>query len=109
MRIHIHDCFRDFNAPLTPAPRPADSSGATIAVNGLLLLSQQETTIEAKNQWSDAAIQILSNITTLAWNPHWQSLLSNGTVDEPTNNLLTGIVYGSSLGGFILEPLSHHI
>lgn len=84
----------DFNAPLTPAPRPADSSGATIAVNGLLLLSQQETTIEAKNQWSDAAIQILSNITTLAWNPHWQSLLSNGTVDEPTNNLLTGIVYG---------------
>jgi len=84
----------DFNAPLTPAPRPADSSAATIVVNGLLLLSQQETTAEAKNQWTDAALQILTNITTLAWNPPWQSLLSNGTVNEPANNLFTGIVYG---------------
>jgi len=81
----------DFNAP---APRPADSSAATIAVNGLLLLSQQETTTEAKNQWIDAALQILNNITTLAWNPAWQSLLSNGTVDEPEHNELTGIIYG---------------
>jgi len=85
---------RDFNAPLTPAPRPADSSAATIAVNGLLLLSQQETAQDAKQQWIDGALTILNNITTLAWNPSWQSLLSNGTVNWPANNFLTGIVYG---------------
>ena len=69
------------------------------------MLSQQETTTEAKNQWSDAALQILNNITTLAWNPAWQSLLSNGTVNEPENNTLTGIIYGPLIQGFILERL----
>lgn len=86
---------RDFNAPLTPAPRPADSSAATIAVNALLLLAQQESAPDAKQKWIDGALQILSNITALAWKPSWQSLLSNGTVNEPRNNFLTGIVYGS--------------
>jgi len=81
----------DFNAPV---PRPADSSAATIVINGLLLLSRQETTTEAKNQWTNAALQILNNITTLAWNPAWQSLLSNGTVNEPEHNVGTGIIYG---------------
>jgi hypothetical protein len=86
---------RDFNAPLTPPPRPADSSAATIAANGLLLLAQQETTAAARQMWTNSALQILSNITTLAWRPSWQSLLSNGTVNEPVGNLLTGIVYGA--------------
>jgi hypothetical protein len=40
------------------------------------------------------SIQLLSNITQLAWNTSWQSLLSNGTVNEPANNELTGTVYG---------------
>jgi hypothetical protein len=84
----------DFNAPLVPAPRPADSSAATIAANGLLLLSQLETTPSLKQKFSDAAIQLLSNITKLAWDPSWQSLLSNGTVNKPANNQLTGTVYG---------------
>ncbi|PPQ67671.1 hypothetical protein CVT25_012699 [Psilocybe cyanescens] len=84
----------DFNAPLSPPPRPADSSAATIAVTGLLLLAQQETTQTAKQQWIDGAFNILNNITALAWNPSWQSLLSNGTVNEPADNFLTGIVYG---------------
>ncbi|KAF5379868.1 hypothetical protein D9757_007200 [Collybiopsis confluens] len=82
----------DFNAPLVPPPRPADSSAATIAANGLLLLAQVDTPQAEK--WSNAAIQILQNITTLAWDPSWQSLLSNGTVNWPANNFLTGIVYG---------------
>jgi len=82
----------DFNAPV--AGRPADSSAATIVANGLLLLSQQETTTSLKAQWSDAAIQILDSVTALAWNPSWQSLLSNGTVNKPANNFLTGTVYG---------------
>jgi len=84
----------DFNAPLIPPPRPADSSAATIAVNGLLLLAQQETSEAMKQQWIDGAFTILNNITTLAWKPSWQSLLSNGTVNWPANNFLTGIVYG---------------
>ncbi|KAJ7118790.1 glycoside hydrolase family 88 protein [Mycena epipterygia] len=84
----------DFNAPLIPAPRPADSSAATIAANGLLLLGSLETTPAAGQVWINAAINLLNKITTLAWRPSWQSLLSNGTVNEPANNLLTGIVYG---------------
>ncbi|KAF9009445.1 glycoside hydrolase family 88 protein [Cyathus striatus] len=84
----------DFNAPLTPPPRPADSSAATIAANGLLLLAKSESSNVDSKKWSDAAIQLLNNITKLAWKPTWQSLLSNGTVNWPANNFLTGIVYG---------------
>ncbi|KAF4604214.1 hypothetical protein EYR40_001397 [Pleurotus pulmonarius] len=87
----------DFNAPTTPAPRPADSSAATIAVNALLLLSQRELTVRNSTGaqiWRNAALSILNNITRLAWRPDWESLLSNGTVDLPANNTLTGIVYG---------------
>lgn len=49
---------RDYNAPLIPAPRPADSSAATIAANGLLLLSQLEPSPSLKQKWSDAAIGV---------------------------------------------------
>jgi len=80
---------------LTPVPRPADSSAATIVVNALLLLAQQESDPNAKKKWIDSALQILGNITTFAWKPSWQSLLSNGTVNKPKNNFCTGIVYGS--------------
>ncbi|KAF8626251.1 hypothetical protein AX15_004929 [Amanita polypyramis BW_CC] len=82
----------DFNAPLIPAPRPADSSAATIAVNGLLMMAQLDA-IESEF-WIDAAIQILNNMTSLAWRPSWQSILANGTVNMPANNSMTGIVYG---------------
>jgi len=84
----------DFNAPLIPAPRPADSSAAMIAANGLLMLSRSETTIAASKKWSDAAIEIINRMTALAWRPTWQSLLANGTVNKPANNSLTGIIYG---------------
>jgi hypothetical protein len=52
----------DFNAPLIPS-RPADSSAAMIAVNGLLLLAQQEQTLVPANQsgasyYIDAAIKV---------------------------------------------------
>jgi len=90
----------DFNAPLT-SPRSADSSAATIAATGLLLLSQMEMSLSPANitgrdLWRSAAVQILADTTTLAWQPTWQSLLSNGTVNNrasPPNNS-TGIVYG---------------
>lgn len=35
--------------------------------------------------------------TKLAWRPAWQSLLANGTVNNPVQNNLTGIVYGAYL------------
>ena len=88
-------CFRDFNAPLTPAPRAADSSAAALVANALLLLAEQETDPAAKGKWIDNAFYIIDKITTLAWKPSWQSLLSNGTVNMPSNIALTGIVYGA--------------
>ena len=39
----------DFNAPLDP-PRPADSSAAMIAANGLILLSQGELSLSPPNK-----------------------------------------------------------
>ncbi|EIN08034.1 d-4,5 unsaturated-glucuronyl hydrolase-like protein [Punctularia strigosozonata HHB-11173 SS5] len=90
----------DFNAPLGP-PRPADSSAAMIASSGLLLLAQQELALKPANHsgathWINAALNIISANTKLAWRPEWESLLLNGTVNNPTNppNNLTGIVYG---------------
>ncbi|CAL1703456.1 unnamed protein product [Somion occarium] len=88
----------DFNAPLNP-PRPADTSAAMIAANGLILLAQQELTLHPPNivgstTYLASAIDIIKKTTTLAWKPSWQSLLSNGTVNNPARNNLTGIVYG---------------
>lgn len=59
-RLLYHD--RDFNAPPIPS-RPADSSAATIAATGLLLLSQMEMTLSPPNitgaeLWSNAAIDV---------------------------------------------------
>ncbi|PCH38423.1 glycoside hydrolase family 88 protein [Wolfiporia cocos MD-104 SS10] len=88
----------DSNAPLEP-PRPADSSAAMAAVNGLFLLAQQEASLSPPNKsgsayYTNAAIKLLRDNTALAWRPEWQSLLANGTVDNPQGNNLTGIVYG---------------
>lgn len=69
------------------------------AVNGLILLSQQERSLSPPNitgstYYLNAAIQLLGVNTKLAWRPAWQSLLANGTVNNPEGNNLTGIVYG---------------
>lgn len=86
----------DFNAPLIPA-RPADTSAAMIAVNGLLLLASQEQGIQSGvSHYFQAAIQILNDTTNAFWASTWQSLLSNGTVNNPASppNNLTGTIYG---------------
>ncbi|KAI9056950.1 glycoside hydrolase family 88 protein [Trametes sanguinea] len=86
----------DFNAPLDP-PRPADSSAAMIAANGLLLLADQELAVHnasGASYYTNEVIKMLSANTKLAWRPAWQSLLANGTVNNPEHNNLTGIVYG---------------
>ena len=61
---------RDFNAPLTP-PRPADSSAAMIAANGLLLLSQGELALSPPNTtgadyYTNAAIEVRSHVSYCA-------------------------------------------
>ncbi|OCH85221.1 d-4,5 unsaturated-glucuronyl hydrolase-like protein [Obba rivulosa] len=86
----------DFNAPLVP-PRPADSSAAMIAVNGFLLLAEQEKSVFNESgaiYYTNEALRMLQANTALAWRPEWQSLLANGTVNNPEHNNLTGIVYG---------------
>ncbi|KAK7689030.1 hypothetical protein QCA50_007721 [Cerrena zonata] len=87
----------DFNAPV--ASRPADSSAAMIAATGLLLLAQQELKSAPPNlsnyyHWLNGASSLINKMTELAWRPSWQSLLANGTVNNPAQNNLTGIVYG---------------
>lgn len=61
---------RDFNAPLEP-PRPADSSAAMIAANGLLLLAQQEASLSPSNTtgynyYVESALEV-----RLAWAYLW--------------------------------------
>lgn len=102
--------FRDFDAP---RPTTADTSSATIAATGLLLLSQLEDSLSPPNSigaifWRRAAVNLLNAATELAWKPSWQSLLSNGTVNnraDPPNNL-TGIVYGALYYPIVVDHLS---
>ncbi|KAF8520149.1 glycoside hydrolase family 88 protein [Hysterangium stoloniferum] len=89
----------DFDAP---SPAPADTSSGTIAATGLLLLAQLEESLTPPNRtganfWRHAAVNLLNSVTELAWKPSWQSLLSNGTVNNraSTPNNLTGTVYGT--------------
>ncbi|KAG6865621.1 hypothetical protein C0991_000908 [Blastosporella zonata] len=86
----------DFDAPFDPAPRPADSSAATIAAAGLLLLAQYEVDKKKGDEYTDWAVQILNDITSLAWRAPWESLLSNATVSIPAGNTYTGVMYGTS-------------
>ncbi|KAH7344841.1 d-4,5 unsaturated-glucuronyl hydrolase-like protein [Rhizoctonia solani] len=90
----------DFDAPAVPG-RPSDTSSATIAASGMLMLSrfeQSSSNATGANYWANAAIRLLSSTTSLAWREeaNWQSLLSNGTVNNPANppNNNTGIIYG---------------
>ena len=54
----------DFNAPLVPA-RPADTSAAMIAVNGILLLAKQEYSIvpASLSHYFHAAIKVHLTLT----------------------------------------------
>ena len=58
----------DFNAPLVP-PRPADSSAAMIAANGLLLLTQQEQHLYANQSgaslYTNATVKVYSLVRTM--------------------------------------------
>jgi len=86
----------DFDAPL---PLMADTSASTITATGLLLLADMELSLSPPNTtgaafWRQEAVKLLNAAVKLAWKPSWQSLLSNGTVNNPASNNLTGIIYG---------------
>ncbi|KAG8738703.1 hypothetical protein FRC12_016654 [Ceratobasidium sp. 428] len=90
----------DFDAPAVPG-RPSDTSSATIAASGMLMLSRFEqaaSNASGADYWANAAANLLTSTTRLAWReePNWDSLLSNGTVNNPGKppNNNTGIVYG---------------
>ncbi|CAE6411718.1 unnamed protein product [Rhizoctonia solani] len=90
----------DFDAPAVLG-RPSDTSSATLAASGMLMLSRFEQNVSnttGANYWANAAVRLLSSTTNLAWREesNWQSLLSNGTVNNPANppNNNTGIIYG---------------
>jgi hypothetical protein len=80
----------DFDSP----EQFSDTSAATIAANGLILLSKMEINAVNKIKYLAAAARLLKATSDLAWLPAWESLLSNGTVNHPANNQMTGIVYG---------------
>lgn len=42
-------------------------------------------------------MQLLNDNAKFAWKPEWESLLANGTVNNPARNNLTGIIYGTHL------------
>ncbi|KAL0574576.1 hypothetical protein V5O48_007388 [Marasmius crinis-equi] len=89
----------DFKAPLQDVKvpggvRPADSSAATAAATALLALATVEVDSWEAEKWTWGAVGLLEANTKLAWSPSWESLLSNGTVNWPGDNYLTGIVYG---------------
>ncbi|KZT61518.1 glycoside hydrolase family 88 protein [Calocera cornea HHB12733] len=94
--------YWDFDAPLSPPPT-YDTSAATIAASALLFLSSLELQQSPANtsgaaHWQQAAISLLSSTVQMGWQPgsEWDSLLSNGTVNnraDPPNND-TGIIYG---------------
>ncbi|KAG9126974.1 hypothetical protein FRC07_001192 [Ceratobasidium sp. 392] len=90
----------DFDAPAVPE-RPSDTSSATIAASGMLMLSRFEqaaSNTTGADYWANAAVRLLASTTSLAWREelNWDSLLSNGTVNNPGKppNNNTGIVYG---------------
>ncbi|KAH8922311.1 glycoside hydrolase family 88 protein [Atractiella rhizophila] len=78
-----------------------DSSSATIAASAFLLLSSMELRNDPQNItgasfWRQAAVDLITATSQLAWNEGWSSLLANGTVNNranpPNNN--TGTIYG---------------
>ncbi|KAF9650840.1 glycoside hydrolase family 88 protein [Thelephora ganbajun] len=85
----------DFDAPIDP-PRPADVSAANLAAYALLTLSEQESGINnstGAKYYADAAVKLLADTVNLAWRPSWRSLFSNGTINKPSDDYWTGIVY----------------
>ena len=127
--LMVHD--RDFDAPLVPLMRPADTSAAAIASMGLLLRVTRYFSFTCEHDQCGSldfrhvesidiphrctiklllntfALKIIDAITHLAWKSSWKSLLSNRTVNNyyPSANNDTGTIYSMfSIRGFYWQP-----
>ncbi|ELU36373.1 d-4,5 unsaturated -glucuronyl hydrolase-like protein [Rhizoctonia solani AG-1 IA] len=83
----------DFDAP-TPN-RPADTSAATIAAEGLFILAEAESgNVTGEDYYKEQGVKLLVHNFKFALQPTWDSILSNGTSNARRNNTNTGLVYG---------------
>ncbi|QRW20118.1 glycoside hydrolase family 88 protein [Rhizoctonia solani] len=103
----------DFDAP-TPN-RPADTSAATIAAEGLFILAEAEAYVSSnvvqsitpphpihnpeqnvtgEDYYKEQGVKLLVHNFKFALQPTWDSILSNGTSNARRNNTNTGLVYG---------------
>ena len=91
---------RDFDAP---EPAPKDTSAATIASVAFLQLYYAETSRGNSTgavYWRDNAVKVLSATADQYFqtSTSWNSILSNGTSNKPSNVYNTGLVYGERSG-----------
>ena len=69
----------DFNSP----EDLADTSAASIAAAGLLILATVEKNLRNKAKWTRGALRLLKGTIDFAWAPTWDSILSNATSHHP--------------------------
>ncbi|QRW22236.1 glycoside hydrolase family 88 protein [Rhizoctonia solani] len=85
----------DFGAPASN--RPADTSAAMIAAEGLFILAEAEAyskNATGAKYYKAQGVKLLINNFKFAFKSTWDSILSNGTSNAPQNNQNTGLVYG---------------
>ncbi|KAF8713354.1 Glycosyl Hydrolase Family 88, partial [Rhizoctonia solani] len=85
----------DFDAPTLN--RPADTSAATIAAEGLFILAEAEAyskNVTGEDYYKEQGVKLLVDSFKFALQPTWDSILSNGTSNARRNNTNTGLVYG---------------
>ncbi|KAG8718581.1 hypothetical protein FRC08_004949 [Ceratobasidium sp. 394] len=85
----------DFDAPASN--RPADTSAAMITAEGLFILSAAETHVgnsTGATYYQEKAVKLMTDNFKFAFKPTWDSILSNGTSNNPQNNKNTGLIYG---------------
>ncbi|KAF8704769.1 PhoX homologous domain, present in p47phox and p40phox, partial [Rhizoctonia solani] len=85
----------DFDAP--ESNPPADTSAATIAAEGLFILSAGEAHVQnttGANYYSERAVKLLSDTFNFAFNPSWESILSNATSYYAIGDKNIALIYG---------------
>ncbi|CAE6420316.1 unnamed protein product [Rhizoctonia solani] len=85
----------DFDAP--ESNPPADTSAATIAAEGLFILSAAEAHVQnttGANYYSERAVKLLSDTFNFAFNPSWESILSNATSYYAIGDKNIALIYG---------------
>ncbi|CAE6421680.1 unnamed protein product [Rhizoctonia solani] len=86
---------RDFDAP--ESNPPADTSAATIAAEGLFILSAGEAHVQnttGANYYSERAVKLLSDTFNFAFNPSWESILSDATSYYAIGDKNIALIYG---------------